>query len=97
MLQHHRDIVATAGRLVLLCDNASGPIEVEAHGDGGTVTNSTLLSTCSGDGGGGPGGDPGGSTWRCYTVTIDHYWYYPDTGRIEYRYTEEYSYCEQLS
>lgn len=54
----------------------------------------TSLNTCSGGGGG--GGDPG-STWRCYTVTIDHYWYYPDTGRIEYRYTEEYSWCEQIA
>jgi hypothetical protein len=53
-----------------------------------TVTPST---TCSGGGGGGDGG----SVWRCYTVTIDHYYYYPDTGETEYRYTEEYSYCEQ--
>jgi hypothetical protein len=35
--------------------------------------------------------------YRCYYYTIDHYWYYPDTGEIEYRYTEEYSWCEYYS
>ena len=53
-------------------------------------------TTCSGDGGGGGPAD-GGSTWTCYTVTIEHYWYHPDTGQIEYRYTEQYSYCEQIA
>lgn len=31
----------------------------------------------------------------CYTLEIDYYWYYPDTGRVEYRYTETYSWCEK--
>jgi hypothetical protein len=93
----HRDHVASLGRLVELCEDDWEEIEMQAYDDGGTAPNSTASTTCGDAGGGGPGVDPGGSTWRCYTVTIDHYWYYPDTGRIEYRYTEEYSYCEQLS
>jgi hypothetical protein len=96
-ITHHRDHVASLGRLVELCEDDWEEIEIEAYEDDGTAPNSTVSTTCGDAGGGGPGGDPGGSTWRCYTVTIDHYWYYPDTGRIEYRYTEEYSYCEQLS
>lgn len=55
------------------------------------MTTPSPSATCSGGGVGG-----GGSVWRCYTVTIDHYYYYPDTGEIEYRYTEYYSWCEQV-
>jgi hypothetical protein len=60
-----------------------------------TIPNFSPLMTCSGDGGGGGGGD-GGSNLRCYSVTIEHYYYYPDTGEVEYRYSEQYSYCEQV-
>lgn len=93
ILQHHRDVVAGTGRLVELCEDDWERIDIEAYDDGGTVPNSAPLSPCSGDGGGGGGG--GGTVVRCYTVTIEHYWYYPDTGQIEYRYTEEQTYCEQ--
>jgi hypothetical protein len=79
ILQHHRDVVAGAGQLVDLCEDDRDVIDIEDYDDGGIVPNSAPLSTCSGDGGGG-GGDEG-TTWRCYTVTIEHYWYYPDTGQ----------------
>lgn len=75
-------------------DGGGGPGGFEEPMTMMTTPAETTSSTC---GGGGPGVDPGGSTYRCYTVTIDHYWYYPDTGRIEYRYTEEYTWCEQLA
>ena len=39
------------------------------------------------------GGEDSGLT--CYTIETDHYWYYPDTGEIEYRYTEAYTWCEK--
>lgn len=45
------------------------------------------------DGPGGPG--DGGSTLKCYTLQVDHYWYHPDTGEVEYRYSELYSWCEE--
>jgi hypothetical protein len=60
-----------------------------------TAPNLTPSMTCSGDGGGGGPGDEG-SSWRCYTVTIEHYLYYPDTGEVEFQYSEQYSYCEQV-
>lgn len=98
VITHHRDHVASLGRLEEICGEDNWEeIEMQAYDDGGSGSNSTVSTTCSGDGGGDPGRGPGGSTWRCYTVTIDHYWYYPDTGRIEYRYTEESTYCEQLA
>jgi len=102
VIRHHRHHVASLGRLVELCevdweeDDDWEEIEVQASGDGGTAPNFTSSTICNGDGGGGGGGGDGGSTWRCYTVTIDHYLYYPDTGEVEYQYTEEYSYCEQV-
>jgi hypothetical protein len=41
-----------------------------------------------------PGGSgSGGGSQTCYTVTTDHYYYYPDTGEVEYVGTDEYSYC----
>lgn len=93
----HRDHVASLGRLVELCEDDWERIEIEAHDGGGTAPNLTSSTTCDGDDDGdGGGGGGGGSTWRCYTVTTDHYWYYPDTGEVEYRYTEEYTYCEQM-
>jgi hypothetical protein len=67
--------------------------ECGSDGGGGPGGLEEPMTTCSG-GGGGP--DGGSSTWRCYTVTIDHYYYYPDTGEIEYRHTEQYSYCEEI-
>ena len=42
------------------------------------------------------GGGSGSGTveeTNCTQVTVDHYWYYPDTGEIEYRYTEYFEYC----
>ncbi len=92
LFQRHYDVIAASGRLVELCDDRER-IDIEAGDDGGTVPNSATLSACSGDGGGGGGG--GGTVVRCYTLTIEHYWYYPDTGQIEYRYTEMQTYCEQ--
>jgi hypothetical protein len=74
------------------CSGGSGPGDEPVLS---TTPNFTPSATCSGDGGGGPGGD-GGPTLRCYTVTIEHYYYHPDTGAVEYRYTEQYSYCEQV-
>jgi hypothetical protein len=41
----------------------------------------------SGDGSGGTG-----ETY-CMTVYTDHYWYYPETGRVEYRYTTSEQHC----
>jgi hypothetical protein len=43
------------------------------------------------------GGGPGERATRltCYTVTTDYYWYYPDTGTYEYRYTDESTWCEE--
>jgi hypothetical protein len=97
VITHHRDHVASLGRLVELCENDWEEIEMRAYDDGGTVPNLTLSTPCGSDGsGGGGGGGDGGSNWRCYTVTIDHYYYYPDTGEVEYRYTEQYSYCEEI-
>jgi hypothetical protein len=95
MIQRHYDVVAGSGSLVELCEDDWERRDIEAYDDGSTVPGSTPLSTCGGDGGGG-GGDEG-SVWTCYTVTIEHYWYHPDTGQIEYRYTEEQTYCEQSS
>jgi hypothetical protein len=81
---------------VELCTDDWERIDIEeAYDHGGTVPGPATLTTCSGDGGRGGGG--GGTVGRCYTVTIEHYWYYPDTGQIEYRYTEEQTYCEQSS
>lgn len=99
VLTHHRDHVASLGRLVELCEgdwDDRDLDEIENRAGGGTVPNPALSTSCGGDGGGGGGGG-GGGMWRCYTVTIDHYWYYPDTGRIEYRYTDEYTWCEQVA
>lgn len=49
-----------------------------------------------GDGGKfGPGGGTG--TLHCYTYSVDHYWYYPDTGEYEYRFTETKTWCEPAS
>ena len=39
-------------------------------------------------------GGGGGGMLTCYTETVDHYWYYPDTGAIVYRYTSQYQWCE---
>lgn len=54
------------------------------------LTSSTRTST--GGGGSGSGGDI-----TCYQLEIDHYWYYPDTGEFEYRYTETFTWCERTS
>ncbi len=52
-----------------------------------------VAAVCN-DGGGGGGGT---TTIRCYTMTIDHYWYYPGTGTYEYRYSEDTTWCEESS
>jgi hypothetical protein len=39
-----------------------------------------------------PDEDGGGTT--CYLLEVDHYWYYPSSGDVEYRYTEAYRWCE---
>jgi hypothetical protein len=46
-------------------------------------------------GGGSPGGGggSGGGNMTCYTIATDHYWYYPDTGTYEYRYTSYSTHC----
>jgi hypothetical protein len=44
-----------------------------------------------------PGGGGGGGGGTCWTLTIDHYWYYPDTGEIEYWYSESYTWCEAMT
>lgn len=87
--------MASLGQLVELCEDDWERIDIESYDDAGTVP--AALPTCSGDGAGGGGGGGGGTVLRCYTVTIEHYWYYPDTGQIEYRYTEEQTYCEESS
>jgi len=53
----------------------------------------TTTSSCGGGGGGGGGG--GDDMPECYTVVTDHYWYYPDTGEIEYRYSTYETVCEE--
>jgi hypothetical protein len=67
-------------------------------GFGGGEPVASIAFNCEdsdGDGPGGPG--DGGGTLRCYTVQIDHYWYYPDTGATEYRYSELYTWCEDAT
>ena len=50
---------------------------------------SKAQSQCqTGDGGSGSGGSGG-----CFTVATDHYWYYPDTGELEYINTTYETYC----
>lgn len=39
----------------------------------------------------------GSSDRVCYRLDIDYYYYYPDTGEIEYRYTDTRSWCEPAS
>ena len=33
----------------------------------------------------------------CYELDIDHYWYYPATGELDFRYTETLSWCADQS
>lgn len=67
-----------------------------ACGDGGMGGGEHVasVSLSCGDSGGGGGGAPE-TRLTCYTVRIDHYWYYPDTGRVEYRYSDTYTWCEE--
>jgi hypothetical protein len=73
-----------------------GPTEPQYSLAPGTNDDASTTNSCDGGGGGGPGGETP-PTYRCYTFTVDHYWYYPETGRIEYRYTTETSWCEQTT
>ena len=50
-----------------------------------------VLMSCTG--GSGPGEAP--TLHTCYTATTDYYWYYPDTGTYEYRYSDESTWCEE--
>lgn len=66
---------------------------------------SGCCSGCGSGGGGGAGGitpdctptDGGGGMripmQRCTTTQTDYYWYYPDTGQTEYRYSETTTTC----
>lgn len=73
-----------------------GPSEPQYSLAPGTNDYVNTTSSCDGGGGGGPGGEIP-STYRCYTFTVDHYWYYPETGAVEYRYTTETTWCEQAA
>jgi hypothetical protein len=74
----------------IACGDDDGGGEV---GVGGEYIES---SGCGPDGADG-GGTQEGGTMHCWTLRIDHYWYYPDTGRVEYRYSETTTWCEQAS
>lgn len=52
-------------------------------------------STCDSESGSTGGGSTGGG-WSCTTVYFDHYWYYPDTGTYEYRYTSSKTTCTHM-
>lgn len=73
-----------------------GPTEPQYSLAPGTNDDASTTASCDGGGGGGTGGETP-PTYRCYTFTVDHYWYYPETGRVEYRYTTETSWCEQTT
>lgn len=64
----------------------------ERKKDGIVYAEQPACRTSSGGGGDGAGG--GGGMITCFTETVHHYWYYPDTGAIEYRYTSQYQWCE---
>lgn len=53
--------------------------------------------SCDGGGASGGGGTQDGGSMNCWTIRIDHYWYYPDSGRVEYRYSTTSTWCEQAS
>jgi hypothetical protein len=72
----------------LACNDTGNP-----PSEGGEIA--TMLASCGNDEGG-AGEQPGG-TVRCWTLQIDHYWYYPDTGQVEYRYSETYTWCENAT
>lgn len=38
-----------------------------------------------------------GSGFVCRTITVEHYWYYPETGAYEYRYTTTRTECRPVS
>jgi hypothetical protein len=74
------------------CQTGEGPptggenvTSISAQGD--------VAASCTG--GGGPG--QGTTTVTCYTMIVDHYWYYPDTDTYEYRYSETSTWCEENS
>lgn len=71
-------------------DDGAGPDDVVVQSVGSDPDAQTTSTNCAG--GGGPGGET--QTYTCYTVTTDYYWYYPDTGEYEYRYSEETTWCE---
>lgn len=64
---------------------ASPALDVEAGG----------CSDDPADGGGGGGGPTNGQV--CTTIRTDYYWYYPDTGQWEYRYSDETTSCTTMT
>jgi hypothetical protein len=68
--------------------DGGGPDDVVVQG-AGEGPDAQTSGECTGSG---PGGEPARQT--CYTVVTDYYWYYPDTGTYEYRYSEETTWCE---
>jgi hypothetical protein len=58
----------------------------------GTAQGSTHAPACPTPSGG--GSDPNITGLTCTTITIEHYWFYPDTGAIEYRYSEKKTLCQ---
>lgn len=55
-----------------------------------TVSPSLRAADCTPAEGGGGGRI---SMQRCTTTQVDYYWYYPDTGQFEYRYSETTTSC----
>jgi len=43
-----------------------------------------------------PGSGGGSGSYHCTTTYVDHYWYYPETGQVEYRYTTSSTNCEMV-
>ena len=105
--EHRASSITFRARYAFSTDKAScGPPPASCNDDGDGPGGELVTSmsptagpsmSCTG-GGGGPGADGGGGsgTYRCYTVTTDHYWYDPETDTYEYRYTEESTWCELI-
>lgn len=88
-------VVQSAGRSAqqpaCSCGSGDGPPKggeapMSLVSPGGEMAAST--TSCAGGGGG------GATPITCYTMTVDHYWYYPDTDTYEYRFSETTTWCE---
>src|SRR5690606_9431417 len=62
-----------------------------AHSAEAYCTRQTEHNPWTNSGGAGGGGDGGASS--CVTISVDHYWYFPDNGEYVYRYTTSTTYC----